>query len=400
MMNDGQRKRFGVIAFVLLAAMSLIISSSQPAAFAQRPPNNQALLDDETANSLRETQQSAILYMTEEVRQVGTTEYTSRWSPVIVTQPGTLTAIFADCLQNEFAVSAQHMFENRNIENIHSFAVGLPDNYMTWLTIVFNWGDEELNASTGVICADETGSPDSLRLDYSTQIIIQNTINNIIRQQGSINIQYISLVYQKITQNALQIINVTGNNNTVNAIINQTASQLALQNGTSPEQIDAIVNATAVQQGVLLPAATAGANATGAAEAAPTGGTAPNANNTGQTGPVGPQAAAEAETPPTANSTDTDLPANGSPTPPAQSPTLAEQGVPSVSVPDNQPPTIPPPAEEEETTPPVEEEETPAPEEEEEENPTPTLETTTVDDEGEDDDDDDGGDGGEGAEEA
>jgi hypothetical protein len=140
------------------------------------------------------------------------------------------------------------MFESRNIELVHSSSLTLPDNYMSWLEIVFNWGDEPLDASISVICADDSGKADTTTdIDYNTKLTINNAVNQIIRQQGSINIQYISLVYQKITQNAIQIANITGNNNTVNQVINQTASQIISSNATSPAQISQIINQTANQ---------------------------------------------------------------------------------------------------------------------------------------------------------
>ena len=251
-MHDVKRnvKNFGVIAFVVLASFSLIMS--QPLAFAQQPRE----ATDETAASMRETQQIAVQPTTTDQQTAGNTQYTSRWSPVIVADPGTLTAIFADCKPGEFAVSEQHLFETRNIELVHSLSAALPDNFMVWLGIVFNWGDEPLDASIGVVCADDAGKAvTGVDLDYTTKLTINNIVNQIIQQQGNINIQYISLIYQKITQNAIQIINVTGNNNTVNAVINQTAGQILAQNATTPAQIDAIVNATAQDMNVPLPSA-------------------------------------------------------------------------------------------------------------------------------------------------
>ena len=167
----------------------------------------------------------------------------------------TLTAIFADCEPGEYAVSGQHMFETRNLDEIHSFALALPNNFMTWMTIVYNWGDSPLDASGGVICADDIGVATSTTnndLDDDTQKTIQNTVNKIIKQQGSINISYITQIYQQIIQNAINIVNITGNNNTVTQIINQSASQIVNSNATTPEQIDQIINQTAQNQGVVV----------------------------------------------------------------------------------------------------------------------------------------------------
>jgi hypothetical protein len=373
--NHGKRKRFSVFAFVLLAAFGLIAGQAMTnSAFAQ-----QQGATNETVAGMRETQQAAVQHTTEDQRIAGNTQYTSRWSPAVTAPDGTLTAVFADCKPGEYASSEQHLFEDRDLELVHSLSVSLPDNYMTWLGIVSNEGNEPATVSIGVICADDAdgaGDTGGYDLDYSTRYTINNGVNEIIRSQGNINLQYITLVYQKITQNAVQIVNITGNNNTVNQIINQTASQIIATNATTPEQINQIVNQTAQQQGVII-----GSN---------------NNLNQNATQNAGQQAGFQA--PPSTDGTGAGGVANATTGDVSQSQTTEQQQqqpAPSTTDEDDEPVIIvPPPAatppppdeEEEDTAAPDEEEEDTTPNEEEEEEDT---DATTADGDG---NDEDGGD--------
>lgn len=231
----------GVFTIAVLALGTMTTAYAQQAQAAAEGVTGQS------GQNMIDTQLAANRYVTDDERNAGSTEYTSRWSPVIVAEPETLTAIFADCNEGEYAVSGQHLFEvSRDLEEVHSLSVSLPDNFMTWLIIVANYGDDPKDASAGVICADESGEADdsSDNIDYETKKTINNAVNKIIRQQGSLDIDFITKVYQIIIQNAVNIVNITGNNNTVNQIINQSANQIVLQNATTPEQINQIINAT------------------------------------------------------------------------------------------------------------------------------------------------------------
>src|SRR5215211_7342792 len=117
---------------------------------------------------------------------------------------------------------------------------------MSWLAVVENThGTEDKAASIGVICASENGGDDDDNdgnIDVSTKTTIKNIIKNFI---NIINIR------QQIIQNAMQILSITGNNNTVSQVINQAATQIANVNATTPTEIQQIIDQNAQQQGVI-----------------------------------------------------------------------------------------------------------------------------------------------------
>ena len=205
---------------------------------------------DPTTRAIIDTQQSAVSELTNDERQVGDLKFQIRWSPVTTTEADTMTAIFADCDNGEFAVSSMQMYENEDLTTVQSFPIALPGDLMSWLTVVHNSGSEALQASTGVLCVEERAdgedrnADDDINLDTTTRITIQNTINRLIQEGDDVsgggntfvNVNHITQVYQNIVQNAVQIINVTGNNNTVNAIINQSANQIVESGGANVNQ--------------------------------------------------------------------------------------------------------------------------------------------------------------------
>jgi hypothetical protein len=162
--------------------------------------------------------------------------------------------LFAECLEDEFAVSSMFIFETSDIVASQSFPFALPDDTMVWIAVVTNTDTNNARAaSIGVICADENDGGENVNLDTTTRTTIQNTVKNIIKVQNNqiINLANVVNVYQQITQNAIQILSLTGNNNTVSQVINQSAAQIASQNATTPAQIGQIINQNAQQEGVI-----------------------------------------------------------------------------------------------------------------------------------------------------
>jgi hypothetical protein len=210
-------------------------------------------LTNAMAQSFQETQQTSNELLTDDLATVNGQFYTIRWAPTTTVEGDTMTAVFADCASDEFAVDSQYMLESQYLLPTQSFTIALDESHMAYLTILINVGDEAMDAATGVTCvsdSDNDNDNDDVDIDDSTRTTIQNTINEI-SQGGPINIQYLTQVYQKIYQNAIQIAIVTGNNNTVNQVINQTANQIIESNTTSPQTINQIVNQTAQQIGVV-----------------------------------------------------------------------------------------------------------------------------------------------------
>src|SRR5215208_4184619 len=213
-----------------------------------------------------ETQDVSTDNLSESDRDVNGIEFTPRWGAVSTIEPNAIAVLFANCLDDEFAVSSMSVFETSDIIPSQSFPVALPDNTMTWVAVVQNTDTDDARAgSIGVICADENDGDGGggRNLDITNKNTIQNTVKNIINVQNNqiVNLQNVVNVYQQITNYAVQIASITGNNNTVNQVLGQAATQ--------------IVNQAAEQQGVITggggnvlnqtinQGATQGANVTG-----------------------------------------------------------------------------------------------------------------------------------------
>jgi hypothetical protein len=209
---------------------------------------------------VEETQETAIENLTEEDRDVDGIEFTPRWGAISTLEPDSIDVLFADCLDDEFAVSSQFVFETSDIIASQSFPVAFEDDddetAMTWIAVVENThSTDDKAASIGVICASENDGDDDedYDIDYSTKTTINNIVKNFIRVENNqiVNLNNIINIRQQIVQNAIQVLTITGNNNTVNQVINQAATQIANVNATSPTEIQEIIDQSAQQQGVI-----------------------------------------------------------------------------------------------------------------------------------------------------
>ncbi len=206
--------------------------------------------------NIQDTQDFALENVTEEDRDVNGIEFTPRWGAISTLEPNEPNVLFADCFEDEFAVSAQFVFETSDVLAWQSFPIAsATDDLMTWIAVVENTdSSNDRAASIGVICAGENdGDDDDVDIDYTTK----TTINNIVKQSINIvnnqivNLNQVLNIHQQITQNAIQIVKITGNNNVVNQVINQSASQIVNQNTTAPTDIQQIIDQNAVQEGVI-----------------------------------------------------------------------------------------------------------------------------------------------------
>lgn len=211
---------------------------------------------------VEETQETATENLTEEDRDVNGIEFTPRWGAISTLEPDSIDVLFADCLEDEFAVSSQFVFETSDIIASQSFPVAFQDDddetAMTWIAVVENThNSDDKAASIGVICAsendDDDDDDDDRDISISTKTTINNIVKNFIRVENNqiVNLNNIIDVRQQIIQNAYQILSITGNNNTVNQVINQAATQLANVNATTPTEIQEIIDQNAQQQGVI-----------------------------------------------------------------------------------------------------------------------------------------------------
>ena len=251
--------RIAPVLSLLLVATILFVG---PLATVQQTASSTTALTDEEEDVL-ETQDTATENLTEEDRDVNGIEFTPRWGDISTLEPDSIDVLFADCLEDEFAVSSQFVFETSDVIASQSFPVAFEDDddetAMSWLAVVENThGTEDKAASIGVICASENGGDDDDddndgNIDVSTKTTIKNIIKNFIRVENNeiVNLNNIINIRQQIIQNAMQILSITGNNNTVSQVINQAATQIANVNATTPTEIQQIIDQNAQQQGVI-----------------------------------------------------------------------------------------------------------------------------------------------------
>ena len=209
----------------------------------------------EEEQNILTTQDEATENLSESDRDVNGIEFTPRWGGVTTLEPNQIKVLFADCLEDEFAVSYMSMFESPDVVDFQSFPWAFDDDHMSWIAVVKNTDTNDARvASIGVICADEnSGREDDINIDIRVKNIIQNTVNNFINIQNNevTNINVIANTYQQITQNAYNIAYITGNNNTVNQVVAQSAQQILNANTTNPASIQQTINQAASQQGVI-----------------------------------------------------------------------------------------------------------------------------------------------------
>jgi hypothetical protein len=259
-MTSDKLSSFTRTASVLsLMAVAAILFAASLATGPQTAATTTTTLTPEEED-VEETQETATENLTEEDRDVNGIEFTPRWGAISTLEPDSIDVLFADCLDDEFAVSSQFVFETSDIIASQSFPVAFEDDddetAMTWITVVENThSTDDKAASIGVICASENDGDDDddYDIDYSTKTTINNIVKNFIRVENNqiVNLNNIINIRQQIVQNAIQVLTITGNNNTVNQVINQAATQIADVNATSPTEIQEIIDQSAQQQGVI-----------------------------------------------------------------------------------------------------------------------------------------------------
>ena len=247
------------IAPVLSLMLVATILFAGPLAIIQQTAATTTLTDEE--EDVEETQDTATENLTEQDRDVDGIEFTPRWGAISTVEPDSMDVLFADCLEDEFAVSGLFIFETSDVIASESFPVAFEDDdgdtAMTWITVVENThSSDDKAASIGVICAsenDDDDDNDGRDIDITTKTTINNIVKNFIRVENNqiVNLNNIINIRQEIVQNAMQILSITGNNNTVNQVINQAATQIANVNATTPAEIQQIIDQNAEQQGVI-----------------------------------------------------------------------------------------------------------------------------------------------------
>jgi hypothetical protein len=183
--------------------------------------------------SILDTQDFALENVTEEDRDVNGIEFTPRWGAISTLEPNEPSVLFADCFEDEFAVSAQFLFETSDVLAWQSFPIAsATDDLMTWIAVVENTDSSNNRAAAiGVICAGENDGDDDDDLSQTTKTTINNIVQQTVKIENNqiVNLNQVVNIHQQITQNAIQIVQITGNNNVVNQVINQSATQIVNQ---------------------------------------------------------------------------------------------------------------------------------------------------------------------------
>jgi len=248
---------------------------------AQQTAATTVLTDAE--QKILDTQDAATENLSESDRDVNGIEFTPRWGGISRIQPNDDAVLFADCLDDEFAVSYMSISQSSDIIESQSFPVAFPDDHMSWLTVVRNTDDNDVrSASIGVICADENDGDegDDVDIDIRSKTIIQNTVNNFVQVVNNqiVNLAEVTNVYNTITQSAINVAVITGNNNTVNQVIEQSATNILNANTTNTADVEQAINQAASNEGVISGGTTLnqaiGQNATNQADVTDAEGTA------------------------------------------------------------------------------------------------------------------------------
>jgi hypothetical protein len=202
-----------------------------------------------------DTQDESTENLSESDRDVNGIEFTPRWGAISTLQPNDVKVLFADCLEDEFAVSYMYMFETQDVVAYNSFAWAFPDDHMSWIAVVKNTDTNNARiASIGVICADENrGGEDDVNIDIRVKNTIQSTVNNFINIENNqiTNLNTAINVYNTIYQNAYNVAVITGNNNTVTQVVEQSARQILNANTTNLASIQQDIDQSAAQAGVI-----------------------------------------------------------------------------------------------------------------------------------------------------
>ena len=260
MLNVRYKERLAFVAIAVLAGIFVAplasIANLQQYALAQ-------VQSDQTATGTTTTDASTSAVQTVEQvstqslsgnsnRNIGGMFYTLRWAPPTVIPANSPGVVFADCLPGEYPISPTWYLGAGRVAINGSFpALGnpsTPGTPLSWLAIVYNFGFEPQAIGFGVQCVsaqDLSGASSNVILVPGVSSTIQNVVNKFVLNQQTFNIynlQQVINLRQTLVQNAIQIAIVSGNNNTVQQSINQTASQILNANITSPTQAQQIAN--------------------------------------------------------------------------------------------------------------------------------------------------------------
>jgi hypothetical protein len=260
MLNVRYKERLAFVAIAVLAGIFVAplasIANLQQYALAQVQSDQTATgttTTDASTNAVQTVEQVSTQSLSgNSNRNIGGMFYTLRWAPPTVIPANSPGVVFADCLPGEYPISPTWYLGAGRVAINGSFpALGnpsTPGTPLSWLAIVYNFGFEPQAIGFGVQCIsaqDLSGASSNVILIPGVSSTIQNVVNKFVLNQQTFNIynlQQVINLRQTLVQNAIQIAIVSGNNNTVQQSINQTASQILNANITSPTQAQQIAN--------------------------------------------------------------------------------------------------------------------------------------------------------------
>jgi hypothetical protein len=251
------RPLFLIVAGIILFVAPPLLGGSITIQQAQATTTTTGTLANNNNNSVQ-NQQTQVLasqqFSTSSLegnanRQVNGLFFSLRWGPPTIFDAHSPGVMFADCLPGEFPMSATYILMSSNVFVIQSYPIvtAQGNGFVSWVAIVHNRETTQQTGALGVICASATNSAGTASTVIQNPIVkteINNAVKNIVKIQNNqiINLQQVFQIRQTLIQKAIQIAVLTGNNNTVIQSINQSATQIANQNVTNPQQAAAIIN--------------------------------------------------------------------------------------------------------------------------------------------------------------
>ena len=213
-----RRRRTPLIA--LLGTVLIIVAVTPTAALA-------------TKQEIEETIDFTDDFLDDDMQEIGPLRFTPRWSEVESVAPKRIGVFFADCRPGEFPMSGQQILQSSQLRVIESYAVAMPDDFMSWVFAIKNNDDDRRKSlAVGAICAGESGVEPREPVVSSQEV--NNIINNIVVIREGDVVQNIDIdidmrvnqaveIRQTVNQIAVQVNNNGGN---AQLVVNQIA-QLA-----------------------------------------------------------------------------------------------------------------------------------------------------------------------------
>ena len=218
-MSCGRRSRRTPL-IALLGAAIIMVAVTPTAALA-------------TKQEIEETIDFTDKFLDDDMQEIGPLRFTPRWSDVESVAPKRIGVFFADCRPGEFPMSGQQILQSSQLRVIESYAVAMPDDFMSWVFAIKNNDDDKRKfLAVGAICAGESGVEPREPVVSSQEV--NNIINNIVVIREGDVVQNIDInidmkvnqaveIRQTVNQIAVQVNNNGGN---AQLVVNQIA-QLA-----------------------------------------------------------------------------------------------------------------------------------------------------------------------------